>query len=177
MKEKWRPVVEYEGHYEVSNYGRIRSMPRTVEQIDKGTLCRVRVPGGIRKQIFTWQQKFKVELCKNNIRRQYIVSRLVALAFISNPLGKPIVAHNDGDATNNRATNLRWATQQENEADKKLHGTALLGEKNHFSKLKDKHIRKIRNDHRICRIIGAEYGVSGSAIWLIKAKKRFAHVK
>lgn len=72
------------------------------------------------------------------------VHRLVAEAFLPNPDGKPDVAHWDGDGSNNKVDNLRWATESENMADKKRHGTHTQGEKHGKVKLSDEDVRNIR---------------------------------
>lgn len=75
---------------------------------------------------------------------KHYVHRLVAAAFIPNPENKPDVAHWDGDGTNNAAHNLRWATEVENMADKKRHGTHIKGERHGNAKLTDAQVRDIR---------------------------------
>ena len=97
MNEIWKPVNGYEGLYEVSNLGNVRSIRtnRTMKlQLHKGYL--------------------KVGLYKQRTLKQFSVHRLVASAFIPNPKSKPEVNHLDGDKTNNRADNLEWCTPCEN---------------------------------------------------------------
>lgn len=72
------------------------------------------------------------------------VHRLVAEAFLDNPEGKPDVAHLDGNGSNNRLENLRWATESENMSDKKIHGTHTQGEKHGKAKLTDAEVIAIR---------------------------------
>ncbi len=112
--EKWRPVKGYEKLYEVSSFGRIRSLESTcfacggkrTDTLLAGTetfngYLRVGLRGA-RKGEPGYQQKW--------IR----VHRIVAEAFIPNPEGKPQVNHRDGDRRNNRVENLEWVTGSEN---------------------------------------------------------------
>lgn len=92
----------YEGLYEVSNLGRVRSLPRN------GTL------GGILKQTVDRYGYMKVVLHKDNKPRYCTAHRIVASAFIENPEGKKTVDHIDCNRKNNNADNLRWTTMREN---------------------------------------------------------------
>ena len=109
----WRPVVGYEGRYEVSNDGRIRSLDIYVncaggkQRLSKGRI----------KPIHANNRGYlTVNLCKDNDTTRYLVHRLVAEAFVPNTNNKPQVNHIDGDNTNNRAENLEWVTDNENKA-------------------------------------------------------------
>lgn len=98
--EDWRPVVGYEGLYEVSDWGRVRSLKYGKERI--------------LYQYLTTANYYLVALSKNGKVRRFGVHRLVATAFIPNPDKKPQVDHISGVRTENFAWNLRWATQSEN---------------------------------------------------------------
>lgn len=99
--EKWKPVVGYEGLYEVSNFGRINSVKRNSTK------------GGIRKQKER-HGYLAVELCKDGVRKTYDVHRLVAIAFIDNPESLPQVNHKDENRKNNYAENLEWCSCKQN---------------------------------------------------------------
>lgn len=93
----WRPVSDYEGLYEVSNYGEVRRTDGTMMQ------------GNINSYGYR-----VVRLTKNGRPKDKKVHRLVALAFIPTVSGKDFVNHKDGDKLNNYVENLEWVTRGEN---------------------------------------------------------------
>ena len=100
--EKWLPVVGYEGLYEISNYGRIYSVPNNNKV------------GGILKDHIDKKTGYHfIILSKNNKTFNTGIHRLVAQAFIPNPENKPTVNHIDGNKSNNNINNLEWATHKE----------------------------------------------------------------
>ena len=107
----WKAVVGYEGHYEVSSTGQVRSL-------DMYLTCRngaKRLQKGRIKPLYKNNRGYvTVCLTKNRITNRKLVHRLVAEAFINNVEGKPQVNHIDGDVTNNKASNLEWVTDNEN---------------------------------------------------------------
>ena len=101
--EEWRDVIGYEGKYQVSNLGRVRSL----NYMRTG---RVQI---LRHKISKYGYSI-VTLIKGGKQKMYFVSRLVAIAFIPNPENKPCTDHIDTISSNNRVTNLRWVTHSEN---------------------------------------------------------------
>lgn len=118
--EQWKPVVGYEGFYEVSDRGRVRSLTRTIttshgqNRTYKGSIKEPTVRDGGRRV---------VSLQVNGQARARIVSHLVAEAFLGKRPQGMLVCHNNGNPGDNRLSNLRYDTYSENMHDKKLHGT------------------------------------------------------
>ena len=98
-KEYWKPVVGYEGLYEVSNWGRVKSI-----KFGKEIILKQKIKGGY----------YYVCLYKNGIVKTYLVHRLVAQAFLPNPDNLPQVNHKDENKTNNSVDNLEWCDAKYN---------------------------------------------------------------
>ena len=107
MKEElWKDIEGYEGLYQISNYGRIKSLKF------KNNVCE-------RKRVLIMKPNlrngyFVINLRKNTKRKNFQVHRLVAQAFIKNPFNYPIVNHIDFNRQNNIVDNLEWCTQKQN---------------------------------------------------------------
>ncbi len=114
MEEKWKDIKGYEGLYQVSNLGRVKSLERRVVVDSKGNtkLFKQR----IKKQTpFLKNKKYLMTvLYKNNHGLPHQIHRLVAEAFIPNPQNLPCVNHKDYNPTNNCVDNLEWVTHQQN---------------------------------------------------------------
>lgn len=163
--EVWKPVVEYEGLYEVSDLGRVRSLPRP------------RTPGKVLAGARDGQARNRVVLSKNGVHATRLVCHLVLEAHRApRPQGMDC-CHYDGDASNDTLANLRWDTKQANMADAMRHGTFVRGEDSHHARLKERDVRAIRaradakeNQH----IIAKDYGVSPSMVSMIHRRKKWA---
>lgn len=111
--------------------------------------------------------------------KQYGVHTVVCIAFHGPRPEGMMVRHLDGNPLNNKASNLCWGTQQENEADKKRHGTATIGERHPSAVLTEQQVIKIRS-HSQRRGIGAElareYGISETAVSYIRNGKTWRHL-
>lgn len=108
--EEWRPIPNYEGMYEVSNYGRVYSKKRITKNRWGGAKP-------IDARMLRWVNKrgyAGVQLCKNNHRKLMSVHVLVGIAFIPNPNNYPQINHKDENKWNNCACNLEWCTSKYN---------------------------------------------------------------
>lgn len=101
MEEIWEDLKGFDYHYQVSNLGRITRLTKT-----KGLRF---LNGQLNHNGY-----LRVELIKNHKPHFLRVHRLVAQAFIPNPMNKPQINHKDGNKTNNCVDNLEWVTNQEN---------------------------------------------------------------
>lgn len=110
MKEKWLPVKEYEGIYEVSNLGRVRSLKRYVVGRDGMRFIRGR---HLRPSLNTKGYPF-INLWKNNNGKSTGIHRIVAIAFCENPDSLKEVNHIDSTPINNRSDNLEWCSHLQN---------------------------------------------------------------
>lgn len=162
--EIWREIDGFPG-YEVSCHGRVRSVARDVATANGQT----RHYRGIVFSPSSTNQHghLKVGLRSGGRLAMRYVHQLVAIAFLGpRPLGM-VVAHCDGDPLNNRADNLRFATQKENEADKVRHGSRLSGDSHPRRILSAKDVATIRSrlaDGLTQQAIATEFGVCRATI-------------
>lgn len=100
MSEIWKPITEFEGFYEVSNLGKIKSLHKNKETI---------LSPKTNNMGYLW-----VDLWKNGTHKCLLIHRIVACEFIDNPLNLPIVNHIDRNIKNNRFDNLEWCSYSYN---------------------------------------------------------------
>lgn len=123
-QEVWKPVTGYEGFYEVSSLGRVRSLDRVAAN---GRFFE----GAVIKPSENYNGHFRVTLYKSRGRKQCWVHRLVLEAFVGPRPANYDACHNNGVPSDNRAENLRWDTRSANAKDRVLHG-------NHYNYEKEK---------------------------------------
>lgn len=170
--EEWRPIAGYEGVYEVSDQGRVRSLDRLVRANSgwRSTGIRYFTPSPSGKN-----RKYKKVLLRNP-KKQYLVHRLVLEAFVGPRPDNCEARHLDGDPSNNRLDNLAWGTKAENEADKIKHGTLLCGTANPASKLTEADVLRIRASNKRQVDLAQAYGVSQAVISAVRLRKIWKHV-
>ncbi|MDO4695089.1 MAG: NUMOD4 domain-containing protein, partial [Eikenella sp.] len=161
--ERWRPIMEFQGLYEISNFGRVRSISRYVAIGNQGG--KRLIEGRILKHRLTAGYP-SVTLCDGKKEVTRHIHRLLALAFI--PGVGEVVRHLDGDPLNFNLDNLAWGSYVDNEVDKMAHGKTAMGETHGNAKLNDHLVRKIREMYKngftqldIARAIGIGRGAVG----------------
>jgi len=110
IKEIWKDIEGYEGLYLISNFGRVKSLPKTWWN----GFYYVKTSEKVLRQTKDTKGYLKVNLCKNKKHITHRVHRLIANAFIENPLNKPYINHINGNKEDNSISNLEWVTHQEN---------------------------------------------------------------
>lgn len=103
LNEEWRDIKGYEGLYQISNYGRLKSF-----NYKKGHETKI-------IKYHTNKNYYKTHLSKSNTSKQFLIHRLVAQHFIPNPENKETVNHIDCNKLNNKVNNLEWNTRKENQ--------------------------------------------------------------
>lgn len=170
MKEIWKPIKGYEGRYEVSNLGRIKSLSRYIARKDGRVSLR-------RSQYLKFSDSHgykRVYLAKDCTRKKFPVHRLVAEAFVPNPENKPEINHKDGIKNNNIYTNLEWVTRSENIIHSRdvlhryYHSTPVIcvetGERFESIKAANEHINYSGNGH-ICACCKGKRQTVGGYHW------------
>lgn len=173
--ERWLPVVGYEGFYEVSDHGRVRTVPRRVpcgENRTRSVPPRVLTPGFDGAYYhFTPVREGKQATKK--------LHHAVLEAFVGlRPQGTE-TRHLDGDPGNNALSNLCWGTKVENAADRISHGTQVRGEEHHNARATAATVRKIRKLYRQSfsqEEIAARVGLGQSAVSSILTGATWRHV-
>lgn len=107
MKERWKDIKGYEGRYQVSNFGRVKSLAR---KASNNHMIKER----ILKPLGSGCDYLRVNLCKDGHSYRKLIHRLVAETFIPNLSNLPMVNHKDEDKTNNCVENLEWCTAKYN---------------------------------------------------------------
>ena len=129
--EEWKDIKGYEGLYQVSSEGRIKSLERITQGCANGEYFDKLLPERIMKQ--QCNKYVTVMLYKQGVGKRLLVHRLVAEAFIDNPDNLPEVNHKDECKTSNSVENLEWCTKEYNNAygtkNKRMSEKALVNHK------------------------------------------------
>ena len=168
--EVWKDVVGYEGLYQVSNLGNVKSFDMEYEIIRNGTRIRMTRKGRVLKPLIRKHGYLGVQLHGKggNKRgfRTFSIHRLVAEAFISNPKQCGEVNHIDEDKQNNRVENLEWVTHKENMNTEPLKKRFIEREPNHTRAILqlDNELNVI-NEFKSAKEAERVTGISNKVIW------------
>lgn len=170
--EVWKPVVGYEGFYEVSNLGRIKS-------IDRFDCKGVYRSGKVLAMLIDRRTGYlRVTLSKHGVSKKWTFHVLVLTAFCgARPSSKHHACHWDGDRANGSLANLRWGTAKENAKDKIRHGTKVYGETVGTSILTKDSVEWILESPLTTTKIASMLGVARQTVSAIRLRVNWAHVK
>jgi hypothetical protein len=175
IEETWKPIKNYEGLYEVSSEGRVKSLAK--KRLGGRYKCLMLYKERILKPGKNAQGYLKLDLCKNGKTKTHRINRLVAAAF----MGESFLEcnHIDGNKENNCVSNLEYCTCSENH--KHAYKTGLMdrrGERHHLAKLNNETVKNIRgNKFRLTvQEFSLLYEISISAVWNVIKRKSWVHV-
>lgn len=165
--EEWRQVDGYDGDYEVSSFGRIKSYKKGLHKL-------LKIHFNIKGYPVVHITKLHTQPKSRSIHR------LVGLTFIPNPENLPQINHKDGVKTNNNVSNLEWCdnTYNQRHAWENGLGNPSRGSTNGMSKLTNEIVLRIRREYpdKSQNELSREYGVSQSQIWSIVNRKTWFHI-
>ena len=182
-QEEWRSIAGYEGVYEVSSFGQVRSLDRTV------FMPRPRRAGGrpytrlvkgkhLAQTVCQSNGYLVVSLNKDGLAKTCSVHVLVCEAFHGPRPARSVVAHVDGQKYNNAAVNTRYATYIENAADRTAHGTNPAGERNGSALLTEAAARTIKYAPAgsCLKELAGQFQVSVACVRSIRLGDRWKHI-
>jgi hypothetical protein len=170
--EIWKPVKDYEGYYEISNLGRVKSLSRII--LKNGLHPFKSKEKIIKTRLNNYHY---VTLCKNKTYINFYIHRLVAISFLPNIQNKKCVNHINGIKTDNRVENLEWVTYKENT--KHAINIGLInqnGENSKNSKLNKEKVLEILNSNLLHKELSEKYNISKSYVSTIKRKITWKHI-
>lgn len=178
--ETWKDIIGFEGYYQVSNFGRVKSVDRTHERLSRtGNLQTVFLKSQIKKHCQNRDGYLYVNLSKNGKNTSIKIHRELAKAFLPVENGKTHVDHIDGNKLNNHVNNLRWCTHAENITfawDNGLYNNKGSGHA--MAKLNESQVKVIKIMQAAgvagC-IIADKFNVSQQVVCDIKMNRHWAH--
>lgn len=178
--EVWKDVVGYEGYYQVSNRGQVKSLPREIKR-KNSRIYRTKLK--LMKIHVSNRGYPAVRLTVNNKSRVHLVHRLVATTFIENRENKPYVNHIDGNKTNNNLSNLEWTTPTENSHHSWEIGLSkpTKGMRHYSAKLDDEkvvYIRKaFKNKEKSIIELAEIFNITPQSVGAVINRKTWRHIK
>ena len=179
MTEIWWSVPGFEGLYEASNLGRIKSLDRMVPGRSKSSSTYMRrSPGGLLHPTVGRGGYLFVGLSKDGTQGMRSAHSVIAETFLGPRPAERYTCHRDGNPANNALANLYYGTPSENVADARRHGTLSVGERAGSAKLSEADVRFIRAHAGVLSqsAMAARFGVGQSQISRIVSGIRWAHL-
>ena len=179
MAEEWKDIQGYEGKYQVSTLGRVKSLARIIYKghyqafySEKIMIAYLEKNGYLSTRLYDG----------NNKNKKILIHRIVAQAFLSNPEKKAQVNHKNGDKTNNRIENLEWATCKENINHAIQIGIINnKGENNAKAKLTDKDASEVKRlylkENMKQRDIAKIFNISQTTVWSVVHGRVYSYLK
>lgn len=170
--EEWKTINNYEGYYEISNYGNVRSLDRNyIDSIGRNVFKK-----GREQKKYIRRNYFAVWLNKDNKSTPFSVHRLVAIHFLKNHFLHPFINHKDGNKLNNKYFNLEWCTAKENtnHAIKNNLITFKSGENSRGAKLKEENVFYILQSNLTQQELAEKFNISRANISSIKRGKSWS---
>ena len=167
MTEQWKPIVGYEGFYEISDMGRVRSVSRR--------LCNGHYWRGRARKLQSGSGGYSsINLCRDGEEKTYMVHGLVLEAFVGIRPDGMECCHSDGNKKNNSTKNLRWDTSANNGKDMIAHKTTYSGSRHWKTKLCELDVWLIRNCDVSGRKMAEFLGITEGSVSLIRSRKTWA---
>ncbi len=168
--EIWKSIPGYEGKYEVSTLGRIKSLPRLVVKPRGSFMSKERIlPGSVSVNGPGYRTV-------NLGNRTTYIHHLVLETFVGPRPDRHEACHNNGNRLDNRLENLRWDTASQNQNDRAKHGTSNRGERCGSAILKTEEVQEIFNSKEPGCELARRYGVAQQTICNIRKGRRWTHL-
>lgn len=177
MEEIWKDIQGYEGIYQISNLGRVKSLSRIIfrgrgKHITKDVIIKIYVNN---------TGYYGVNLNVNKTHKSFLLHRLIAKAFIPNPNNYPCINHIDGNPLNYSISNLEWCTYSQNTTHAyKINRMSQTGLHNNNVKLTEKDVLSIRNEYvqnkETLISIAKKYNVYLTCIHKIVNRRTWKHI-
>lgn len=170
--ELWKPVLGYEGRYEVSSAGQVRSLTRHGYWNRRGGVC-----VGVVLERFTDNTGYWYVNLSNGRAKKRAVHLLVLEAFVGKCPEGMEACHGDGNRKNAALFNLRWDTRKANAADKERHGTVPRGERSPCAKITEAIAREILSSSESSIALGRRLGIASSTVRAVRLGQNWKHLK
>lgn len=175
MSEEWRDVPGWEGFYQVSDLGRVRSLDRVIAKRSRsGGVETRRCPGRVLRPVMHVYPK--VTLASPERREQHAIHALVLRAFVGPPPPGAQACHRDDVRHNNALANLRWGSPAENVADAARNDRRAIGERHGCAVLTEADVRAIRRSGVDNASWATRLGVTPYAVWAARVGRTWKHV-